>query len=227
MGECVLNEIEVYDININNLDETSTLDHKLGKKTSKFKKILKEIISWIFTIILAFVIAFIVNIFVIRPSEISGTSMVPTLSDGENVFISKLPIIFSKTKHGDIIVIDKNVNRSRTILIEIADSIKYNIFTKKLYKLESNDFWIKRVIGIPGDIIEFKDGKIFRNNEELVEGYINSNPIKRYPNNTKVLVQENCVYVMGDNRGDSKDSRSSELGQVPFNNIVGKLIFHK
>ena len=223
----VLNNIEAYDVNINNLDHDVTHDSKLVPKVSKFKKIIKGTISWIITIIVAMLIAFIVNIIIIRPSEVSGTSMVPTLSDEEKVFISKLPYIFSEPKFGDILVIDKNVNRPRTFLIEIEDSFKYNILTKKLYKSQSNDFWIKRVIGVAGDVIEYKDGKIFRNDIELVENYINSTPNKRYPNNTKVLVQKNFIYVMGDNRGDSKDSRSSELGQVPLTNVVGKLVFHK
>lgn len=227
MDKNELDDIEVYDVNINELDREATLDYIPGKRKSIFHKIIKEILSWFTTIFMAFIIAFFINIVILRPSEVSGTSMVPTLSNGENVFISKLPFLFHQPNRGDIIVLDKNVNRPRTTMIEIKDTFKYNIFTKSLFNEDTNDFWIKRVIGISGDIIEFKDDKVFRNNIELIEDYINTGLNKRYPNGTKIEVKKGYIFVMGDNRGDSKDSRSKELGQVPLQNIIGKLVFHK
>ena len=86
-------------------------------------------------------------------------------------------------------------------------------------------FYVKRVIGMPGDVIDIKDGKVYVNGEVLDEPYYEgitgrTDPMAEFP----FTVSEKCVYVLGDNRGGSKDSRSTELGEVPFGAVAGKAV---
>lgn len=151
-----------------------------------------------------FVLVFIVPRFFYEVVEIEGSSMEPTVYEETN----KVGIL--KTKNvgfGDIVVID----------------IKY----KGLKNGGKNvDNIIKRVIGLEGDFIEIKneDGecRVYRNGEVLDEqSYINGKMIYA---DMQYVVEENCIFVMGDNRNVSKDSRSNEIGQIPVNKILGKAI---
>ena len=191
---------------------------------------MKSIMSWVWTIVLAFFIAIIINSYVIRASEVFGRSMYPTLEQGDVVFISRMPYIFGKPKHGDIVVFDSTLEK-RNFCTEIKESVKYNMITQKFFKTEkSNKYWIKRVIGVPGDVLEIKDGKLYRNGELLEEDYVNSASPITYKNLvppsmgdgdlTRIVVKEGEIYCMGDNRNHSEDSRA--IGPVPINDVLGK-----
>lgn len=186
------------------------------------RKILRGIASWTLTVLVAFVLALIINIFIFRPSEVSGDSMVPTLHNTDTVVLSRVPYMFSEPKHGDIVVIDCHVNEKRNLFSLFGEALKYNVITKLCGQEEPDYFWIKRVIGTAGDEISFSDDHIYRNGERLEEDYINESFIYSYPNGTSVTVPEGYVYVMGDNRNHSTDSRV--IGIVPLENIIGKMI---
>ena len=143
-----------------------------------YRKVVKNIMSWVWTIVLAFFIAIIINSYVIRASEVFGRSMYPTLEQGDVVFISRMPYIFGQPKHGDIVVFDSTLEK-RNFFTEIEESVKYNMITQKFFKTEkTNKYWIKRVIGVPGDVLEIKDGKLYRNGELIEEDYVsNESPI--------------------------------------------------
>ncbi|HZG80558.1 MAG TPA: signal peptidase I, partial [Brevibacillus sp.] len=85
---------------------------------------------------------------------------------------------------------------------------------------EDKSMYIKRVIGKPGDVLEFKDNQVYRNGVPLEEPYIKEK--MEYMSDKVVTVPENHVFVMGDNRNDSTDSR--ELGAIPMNHIIGTMI---
>ncbi|HOA30701.1 MAG TPA: signal peptidase I [Clostridia bacterium] len=229
IGEDAVDENE----NTEELAEEEKETVEVKSVTLSYMKVLKSIMSWVWTIVLAFFIAVIINSYVIRASEVFGRSMYPTLEQGDVVFISRMPYIFGKPKHGDIVVFDSTLEK-RNFFTEIKESVKYNMITQKFFKTEkSNKYWIKRVIGVPGDVLEIKDGKLYRNGELLEEDYVNSASPITYKNLvppsmgdgdlTRIVVKEGEIYCMGDNRNHSEDSRA--IGPVPINDVLGKVIY--
>lgn len=189
-------------------------------KEQENMKVIKEIISWLLYIVAAFVIAMLINIFVFQPTYVEGMSMEPTLHNGDRLIINKLPHTFHRTPtYGEIVVIDSRVQEPRTIINDVTENFRNNAISILLLKLPQDEFyWIKRVVGLPGDVLEFKDGKLIRNGKVVDEPYIAE--LMDYTSDEKITVPENNVFVMGDNRNHSKDSRY--IGFVPFSHIIGK-----
>ncbi len=188
----------------------------------KYKSVLKSILSWVLTVLIAFVAAMLINIYLFRPSEVSGPSMMPTLHSGDTVILSRVPYLLGEPQRGDIVVIDSDVHRGRNTLTLFSEALEYNVITKLLGHPEPDYFWIKRVVGVAGDTISFDANRIYRNGEELHESYINEQDVYTYRNGTSYTVEEGYVFVMGDNRNHSTDSRV--IGPVPIDNIIGKMI---
>lgn len=158
-----------------------------------------SILEWIKTIIISIFIALLITTF-IKPTLVKGYSMYPTISQYDYLFINKMPYITKEPKYGDIIV-----------------------FKSNLQTIEGHEKdLIKRVIGLPGDTIEIKDGKVYRNGKALNEPYINGGftPGEMKP----TLVKEGRLFVMGDNRPNSLDSRDDSVGEVPMDKIMGKVL---
>jgi signal peptidase I len=163
-----------------------------------------------------------INIFVFQPTYVDGMSMEPTLHDGDRLIINKIPHTFNlKPAYGDIVVIDSRVDNPRTVKDDITENFRNNAISILLLKLPQDEFyWIKRVVGKPGDVIEFKSGKLVRNGKVIDESYIAET--MDYASNEKITVPDGSIFVMGDNRNHSKDSRY--IGCVPFSHIIGKYI---
>ncbi len=155
----------------------------------------KELISWVITIAAAVLIAVLLNAFVFKIVVVNKTSMVPTLNSGDKVFLSKITYTFSEPKSGDIIVFSRD-NDPET-------------------------YYIKRVIGLPGDTIDILDGKVYRNGVELNEPYI----AEITEDTLSVTVPEGEYFVMGDNRNLSVDSKNPQFGNAKRENILGKVVF--
>ncbi|MCX8130993.1 MAG: signal peptidase I [Clostridia bacterium] len=160
--------------------------------------VIKETLSWVIHIAIAVAIGLIIVNFVIQRTIVDGQSMEPTLQNADNLWVEKLTPKFGKLKYGDIVTIDvpEKVGEERSPLI-------------------------KRVIGVEGDSIEIRNGKVYLNNKELNENYIGDNITA--PDYEKITVPKDCVYVLGDNRENSRDSR--EIGPVEIKKISGKAIF--
>ncbi len=194
-------------------------------------KFFKELLSWAMYIAIAFVIASLLNIFVFQITNVNGDSMKPTLSNNDMYVISKLGNITNACpEYGDIIVVDSRPE-IRTLKNDFTEILEYNIITQFISnRPQPHIYWVKRVIGLPGDTIELFDGKVYRNGDELDEPYLNpddkpnyeANGIRLSPDN-KITVPEGHIFVMGDNRNNSSDSRS--IGPVPIENVIGKLKF--
>lgn len=158
----------------------------------------EEIRSWIVSISLAIVLALLIRYFIVELYLVDGPSMRPTLQNSERLVVNKFIYRFRSPERGEILVFRYPRDPSR-------------------------DF-IKRVIAIPGDTIEIKGGQVYVNSTLLDEPYILSQTRGNYPLAT---VPEGHIFVMGDNRNNSEDSRFADVGFVPFDLIKGKamLIF--
>jgi signal peptidase I len=180
--------------------------------------ILKKIGSWMGSIAVAFVLVVFMGVFVFQSTKVLGHSMDPTLHDSQKVYVSKLSHTFSTVPdYGDIVIIDSRVNQKRTFLNDLTDSPLLSLFIKA----DDHHVWIKRVIGKPGDTLEFKDHKVYRNGQVLDEPYLKEQMI--YESDKKWVVPEKNIWVMGDNRNNSSDSRV--IGFVPLDHVLGKKVF--
>ena len=162
--------------------------------------------EWVESILVAFVIAMVVRTFIIQPFKIPTQSMETTLhgdpKTGDRIFVSKFDYLLKSLVRGDIVVF-------RTVNIPGLDGTKD---------------YVKRLVGLPGDIIEIKDGNLHVNNV-LVEYpaiikdtyYLNHGAFAR--EDKSITVPENKYFVLGDNSLVSKDSRY--WGFVPKENIIG------
>lgn len=189
-------------------------------------KLSKEIFSWGKAIIIALSITIFISIFVFQPYTVSGGSMEPTLDGkdlfdeekiGDRVMVFKSSYLFGgDPEYGDLVIIDSHIEKHRTLKDEVMDSplISWLLNGER----ETDKFWIKRVIGEAGDKLEFIDGKVYRNGNELEENYIKEEMEFAFES---IVVPEDHIFVMGDNRNDSYDSR--EIGPVPTDNVVGKV----
>ncbi len=183
-----------------------------------------ELISWGKTIIFSLVVFLFISIFVFQPYTVNGSSMEPTFTGkdlydteqiGDRVFVSKSSYrLFGDPKVGDIIVIDSRTDRQRSFVDELKENPLVAIFKERPDRYK----WIKRVIGEPGDLLELKQGKLYRNGIELNEDYIAEETEGSFE---AITVPENHVFVLGDNRNHSGDSRI--IGTIPYENIVGKV----
>lgn len=186
-------------------------------------KFFKELGSWLMYIALAFVIASLLNIFVFQITRVQGSSMFPTLKHGDLYIISKIGnVTNSYPDHEDIIVIDSRSDRVRSLSDDFSDIIKYNAITSLIKPSHDDIYWVKRVIGLPGDTIRMENGKVYRNGVALEEVYVNPDERPVY-SGSEVEIPEGYIWVMGDNRNHSTDSRV--IGAVPVENVIGKLKF--
>lgn len=193
----------------------------------------KEILEWIYCIIIAVVLALLVRHFLGTPTIVQQPSMFPTLKENQRLILNRLPKTFKKMpSRGDIITFEAPSTELTALEIEKEEPVaKYDyepkgIFNKfKYYVLEiGKTSYIKRVIGLPGEKVTIKDGKVYINDELLNEPYLQEGVYTTGSEMiyTDVVVPEGTVFVMGDNRKRSVDSR--KLGCIPIEKIESKVL---
>lgn len=165
---------------------------------------VKELMSWLKAIVLALVIVLVVREFVMTPSVVKGTSMEPTLHDGDRIIISKLG----------------KLDRFDQIAFIAPDSI-------------AEENYVKRIIGLPGDYVEIKDDELFVNGISYPEIYLSDVldelDAYRYTDDFSLNdlglteVPEGMYFVLGDNRPDSRDSRY--FGVIEEESVIGEIVF--
>ncbi|WP_324668384.1 signal peptidase I [Geochorda subterranea] len=144
----------------------------------------------------AAILALLIMTFVARAFTVEGNSMLPTLHDGERLMVDKLTYRFHEPQRGDIVVFR--------------------------YPLDPREHYIKRIVGVPGDEVAVRNGRVFVNGTPLDESYLASPTLGRFG---PVRVPEGHYFVLGDNRNNSEDSRDPRLGFIPRELIEGRAIW--
>ena len=196
---------------------------------AKTRGILREVFDWVICFVIAFVVYLLINYFFICAPTVKQQSMHPTIKNNEKVLTIRPWMKGSKFEYGQIITFEAPIDNKLYIdsdeTLYTAQYENYTGITLFLYNfLDINKVsYIKRVIGLPGDHIVIKDGEVYRNDEKLDEPYIRAkNTESQEDEYSDVIVPEGTVYVMGDNREQSKDSRS--FGCIPFERVNGYVV---
>ena len=187
----------------NNLGIQNDTYYSTGKKQSRKKAsknpFLSEILSYVKIIIAAFIIAFIFTQYIIVNAQVPTGSMKNTIMEGDRLIGFRLSYIFSKPERGDIIIFK--------------------------YPDDETQNFVKRVIGVPGDVVQIIHGTVYVNGEELDEPYLKE-PMDDNETEETYVVPEGHYFVMGDNRNDSLDSRYWKTSiYVSEKKILAKVIF--
>lgn len=192
--------------------------YKLVKDWIDGNRILRESMQWAFTIIGALFLSILIRSYVFASTEVKQVSMQNTLFDGQRLIESKIGYYFYTPKSGDIVIINREAHKG--FVNKFIDNAKEIV--EGFYKEEDGQKrLIKRVVGVPGDVIDIKDGKVYINGECYNESYVKGITL---PNGMTfpVKVPENQYFVMGDNRESSLDSRM--IGFVDISTIEGKAV---
>ena len=167
----------------------------MTNKNTTTSSLGEEAKDWVISIVAAVVMALLIRTFIVELYIVDGPSMRPTLEHEQRLVVNKFIYRLRNPEKGEILI------------------FKYPRDT-------SRDF-IKRVIATGGDTIEIKEGRVYVNDQMLKEDYILEKTRTEYP---KVTVPEGTIFVMGDNRNNSDDSRFADVGFVPLDLIKGKAV---
>lgn len=159
--------------------------------------ILRELGGWILYILIIIGLTYLIITFVGQRTRVSGSSMETTLHNGDNLIVDKLSYRFRDPKRYDIIVFP--------------------------YKYEENTYYIKRIIGMPGETLQIKDGYVYIDGERLTSDIYGNERIKDPQTaESPITLGEDEYFVMGDNRNHSMDSRDPSVGVLKRSDLIGR-----
>ena len=194
---------------------------------------VKDILEWVYCIVIAVVLALLFRFYIGTPTIVKQVSMYPTLVQNQRLWLNRWGRT-TKTlpSRGDIITFEAPSKKTYTInQVDKSNPVaKYENEPKSLlgkftyYVLEiGKDSYIKRVIALPGEHVQIKDGKVYINDEELQEDYLQPGVVTDVSESgfDDFVVPENCVFAMGDNRNHSTDCR--KFGCIPLEKIESKV----
>ncbi len=160
-------------------------------------KVLKEVLNISIYILVILVLTYCAVVFLGQRTSVIGSSMEPTLSDGDNLIVDKITYRFREPERFDIIVFP--------------------------YQYTKNTYYIKRIIGLPGEKVRIDDeGRIYINGEVLKESYGKETIVDAGLAAEEITLGNDEYFVMGDNRNDSADSRFVSVGNIKRQNIMGR-----
>jgi len=174
-------------------------EEEIEEPKKNFVNFLVSFFDFIKTIAVIVILAFVIRVLIIQPFIVEGESMEPTFKTKDYLITEKVSYRFRPPQRGEVVIFNPPDR--------------------------STENYIKRIIGLPGDQIEIKEGNIYVNKEKLIEPYLNSidkKLVSQKEGYTTVL-KDNEYFVMGDNRSHSRDSR--EIGSIPKQNVVSKVWF--
>ena len=161
-------------------------------------KFLKEVLSTGIYLLVVLILTYLVIAFVGQRTEVNGASMEPTLHDGDNLIVDKISYRFRDPERYEIVVFP--------------------------YRHQENTYYIKRIIGLPGEIVQIKKGEVYINGELLGENYglekinVGEEGIAK----DAIILGEDEYFVLGDNRNHSSDSRDSSVGILKKEELIGR-----
>lgn len=158
--------------------------------------IWRELGGWLLYLLVIMGLSFLIITFVGQRSRVDGSSMETTLSDGDNLIVDKISYRFRDPKRYEIIVFP--------------------------YQYKENTYYIKRIIGLPGETVQVKDGYVYINGEQLDEHYGNELMVDPGTAAEPITLGEDEYFVLGDNRNHSSDSREETVGVINRDNLVGR-----
>lgn len=163
----------------------------------KLNKVLKEFLNTSIYILVVLVLTYCVVTFIGQRTEVIGSSMEPTLSDGDNLIVDKITYHFREPKRFEIVVFP--------------------------YQYVKDTYYIKRIIGLPGETVSIDgQGRIYIDGEILKETYGKETISDAGLASEEIVLGDDEYFVMGDNRNDSADSRFVSVGNIKRENIVGR-----
>lgn len=163
-----------------------------GRRYAKERNHKSNINGWLLCIIIAIVAALCVRAFIAEPIQVEGNSMNPSLFSHQTMLVEKISKLFNLPERGSVVIVH--------------------------YPNSSNNY-VKRVIALPGETVSIKDSTVYVDGTALEEDYTSDDS---YPDMDPVTVEDNSIFVMGDNRANSQDSRY--VGCIPRDDIVGKAV---
>ena len=198
-NETNVNEEAMIDLDqIEDLEEISNDQPALDKKKVEEKEysLKREIISTVVYLLAVVALTFLFVQYVGQRTHVNGDSMNATLEDGDNLIVDKISYRFTDPDRFDIIVFP--------------------------YQYQEKTYYIKRIIGMPGETVQVKDGEIYINGEVLEESY--GKEVMKYAGvaGDPITLGEDEYFVLGDNRNNSSDSRDPSVGNIKEDQIIGK-----
>ena len=188
---------------------------------------VKEILEWVYCIVIALILAMLFRYFIGTPTIVKQVSMYPTLVQDQRLWLNR----WGRTtkvlpKRGDIITFEEPIKTTYTSseideknpIAKYEDKKGFGWFMHNFLEIGKRSY-IKRVIGLPGDHVQIKDGKVYINEEQLEEPYLQSGIVTDIMGEgfDDFIVPENCIFAMGDNRNHSTDCRA--FGCIPLEKI--------
>ena len=179
-------------------------NHKANRELQQerqayMKGIIKELLGWLVFIFIVVAASYLVITYVGQRTEVSGSSMETTLSDGDQLIVDKISYRFREPSRYDIVVFP--------------------------YRYEENTYYIKRIIGLPGETVQIVDGVVWIDGQPLHEHY--GNEVMQDPGLAAdpITLGDDEYFVLGDNRNNSEDSRFAEVQNINEKYIKGKVWF--
>jgi signal peptidase I len=164
---------------------------RVPKKEKRPRTLMRTVVEIVVIVAAAFALAMLVQAFIVKPFTIHQISMEPTLQEGDRVLISRLSYHFHDPKAGDVVVLHSPVDASEDL--------------------------VKRIVAVGGDTVAIRDGDLFVNGVAVVEPYLNEQDFRgEYP---ETVILDGQVFVLGDNRNNSGDSRL--FGPIDVDSIIG------
>ncbi|MBQ3425807.1 MAG: signal peptidase I [Clostridia bacterium] len=227
----VNNDMNTNEENINENSTPEAIEEELEKvkaEETKAKSIGREIFEWVYSIVIAIAIAMLIKGFLFDIVKVDGQSMENTLFHNNRLIVTKLGY---EPHQGDIVILDSNYTRRMDYFDMLAaregkDELSFFEKLSASFSLPQSCkkiYYVKRVIATEGQTVDIRDGVVYVDDKALDEPYAKGTT---YPTDLSVeyplTVNEGYVFVMGDNREHSSDSRVSSLGQVNEKALLGK-----